>query len=256
MKSVIDGFFTALSLYSVIPVPVREWNKENTRYTLCFFPVVGGAIGAMLLLWFELCLRFSVSAGLFAAAAALLPEFVSGGIHLDGFMDTADALSAHTVTGRRLEILADPHLGAFGVIFCGGLLLLRFGLWLQIYETPHLLILPALGYILSRALCGLSIATFPYARDTGLVCLFRGAAAERATRTVCILTALAAVAPVLRWYPLWGVIAGLTALCYYRYHRRFCIWEFGGNTGDLAGFFLETLELLLLLIAAIGGLAR
>ena len=61
--------------------------------------------------------------------AALLPLLVTGGIHLDGFLDVADARSSHQSRARKLEILKDSHVGAFAVIAMGCYLLLYTALW-------------------------------------------------------------------------------------------------------------------------------
>lgn len=63
------------------------------------------------------------------AVLCLLPAAVTGGIHLDGYCDTVDALASHGTPARRQEILKDPHIGAFGVIRLCGYFLLSFALW-------------------------------------------------------------------------------------------------------------------------------
>ena len=65
-----------------------------------------------------------------AAVAVLIPVLVTGGIHLDGFLDTSDALSWQ-VTERRFEILKDPHTGAFVIIACCSYFLAAFGIWTE-----------------------------------------------------------------------------------------------------------------------------
>lgn len=256
MKGLFEGFCTAFSLYSRIPVPRAKWDRDSMRYALCFFPLVGVVIAALLLLWYALCSRFFIAPGLFAAVAALLPLAVTGGIHMDGFIDTMDALSSHGVVERRLEILKDPHVGAFGVIACAGYLLLQFGMWQQVYRAPVLVALPAVGCVLSRALNGLSIATFRCARDSGLVHAFSSSAARTAAVVACVLFILASCAVSIVVSPLWGSVMIAAALAYFLYHRRFCLWEFDGNTGDLAGFLLQNVELISLAAAVVGGVWR
>lgn len=248
------GFCTAFTLYSALPVPRVEWNRHNMRYALCFFPLIGAVVGAAGWGWLWLCTRFQVSPALFAAVATLLPAILTGGIHLDGFIDTADAISSHAAPERKLEILKDSHAGAFGILYLAGYLLLSFGLWWQLYATPACVELVFVGYAISRCANPLSIATFPTARSSGLVHLFADSADKRAV-VICtgLVGALLLAFCVVR-HPLWGtVLAVCTALCFLL-HRRFCLREFGGNTGDLAGFLLQKLELLTLAVAALGGI--
>lgn len=253
MKSLIDSLFTAFSLYSAIPMPKTDWSKQGMQYALCFFPLVGVVIGVLLLAWYRLSAQVRFAPALFAAVATLVPLGVSGGIHIDGFIDTADALSSRATMEKKLEILKDPHVGAFGVLFCGCVLLLQFGLWQQVFATPRLVVLPALGAVLSRCFNGLSIALFPPSRQSGLVHLFHESAEKTVVITVCALAALGMAMLCAITSPLWGGGMVVLAVGYFFLHRRFCLRQFGGNTGDLAGFLLQNLELLFLVIAAIGG---
>ena len=54
MKSLWNSFVVAFSMYSKIPMPRADWNKENMKYSMCFFPWVGLVIGALELGWFYL----------------------------------------------------------------------------------------------------------------------------------------------------------------------------------------------------------
>ena len=250
----LAGFFTCFSLYSAIPVPQFKWEKGSMQYALCFFPLIGVIIGSLQLLWYWLCVANTLSGVLFAAVAALLPLLVTGGIHMDGFIDTVDALSSHAVREKKLEILQDPHVGAFGIIGCAGYLLLQFGLWHQIYEIPTLVALPAISGILSRALNGLSIATFPTAKSSGLVHLFAENAEKKVVVAVCAAFTAAACALSMCVCVIWGGVMTVLAGALFLLHLRFCTWEFGGNTGDLAGFLLLNVELLCLFTAVLGGI--
>lgn len=253
MKIWFEGFCSAFSMYSIFPVPGVRWTSESRRYALCFFPLIGVTISGILLLWYWVCVRLQVTGTLFAAVAALLPTIISGGIHMDGFMDTMDAQSSHALREKKMEILKDPHVGAFGALACAGSLLLQFGLWHQVYQRPWLVSFPAMGAVLSRALNGLSIATFPCAKESGLVYAFSSSAARPVVRMSCLLFAAASCFICMGISLRWGCVMTLAATACFFVHKRFCIWEFGGNTGDLAGFLLHNVELICLITAAVGG---
>ena len=119
MKNLLEGMVIAFAMYSKIPMPRVEWEKENMRYALCFFPLVGVSIGLLVSLWKGMQEEFAFGTLLFACIGAVIPVLVTGGIHLDGFLDTVDALSAYASQEKRLEILKDPHTGAFAIIFIG-----------------------------------------------------------------------------------------------------------------------------------------
>jgi len=254
MKSIFGGFITAFALYSIIPMPRVRWDRDSLRYALCFFPLVGAVIGGVQIGWFWAAAALGAAPGLYAAVAALLPVFVSGGIHVDGMVDTADALFSRASAEKKLEILKDPHTGAFGVMYCAGYLLLSFGLWQQIYAAPGLLALAAAGTVLSRSCSALSITALPAARESGLARVFADGAA-RGPVTVCNLLVLVAVFAVnILFAPLWGVLGLLLCAAVACMHRVLCLRQFGGNTGDLSGWFSQHIELCVLAVAAVGGL--
>ena len=248
-----DPFFAALSTYSVIPTPRVDWTETVTRRAIWFFPAVGLFLGLALTLWYALC-RAVVGAGalLFSTVAAALPLLLTGGIHMDGWMDTVDALSSRQSRERRLEILKDPHCGAFAVIWCGVYLLLQVGLFSALYGAGLILVLGP-GYVLSRGLSAFGVAALPSARRQGML----GAFTEGAHRGPSVIAALIAVAlgggGMIALAPQPGgcavAAAVLALLCY----RALALRQFGGVTGDTSGFFLQLCELALLLGVWIGG---
>ena len=88
-----ETLLVALSTYSSLPMPQFEWNEKNMRYAICCFPAVGLLCCGLLLLWNWFCGMMQVNAVLFAAVAVCLPLLITGGIHMDGYMDTVDALA-------------------------------------------------------------------------------------------------------------------------------------------------------------------
>ena len=107
-----ESLLIALSTYSAVPVPQLDWNEKNMRYAMCAFPLIGVVIGAA---WC-VCGVLPLPGLAKAAGFALVPVWVTGGIHLDGYADTCDALSSYGDRTKKLEILKDPHCGAFAVI--------------------------------------------------------------------------------------------------------------------------------------------
>ena len=99
---VLESIVVAFSMYSKIPMPHIEWNKENMKNVLCFFPWVGAVAGVLVWLWFRVSDQLGFGVMLRASVAVLIPVLVTGGIHLDGLLDTADALSSWQTRERRL----------------------------------------------------------------------------------------------------------------------------------------------------------
>ena len=115
----------ALSMYSRIPVPVIKWSRERMGYVMCWFPIVGILIGIFLIIWIKVAEILKFGPEITGIVGVILPILITGGIHMDGFLDTWDALSSWGERERKLEILKDSHVGAFGVIACAVYLLYR-----------------------------------------------------------------------------------------------------------------------------------
>lgn len=240
MKKILSSCVIAFSTYSRIPMPQVDWNEENMRHTLAFFPLVGAAVGVVFWGADALCRLLETGAVLRAALLAAVPAAVTGGIHLDGYCDTIDALSSHAPREKKLAILKDSNAGAFAVIWCGVWFLLYFGLLTELDSTATV----AAGFILSRSLSALAVERLPSARAGMGADLKKGSRFPWWVLAVYLTLSGGAV-----W--LWGVpAAGLAALavsvCFYFNYKRMALRLFGGFTGDLAGWFLQVCELLLL----------
>ena len=239
----LGSFFVAFSMYSKIPVPNVRWNKKNMRYALCFFPLIGVVCGICFWLLGKLCVLLSLGRVLRGILLAILPIAVTGGIHMDGFMDTCDALASWGDKEKKLQILKDPHVGAFAVIGCVCYMLLLTGI---LSEMPT----EAYGicgtvFVMSRALSGLGVVSIPSAKEEGTLREFQENAGKKAVRIVMLLWIAAAVilSVALGGRQIVGLAAGMmvSVFCYLHICRK----HFGGTTGDLAGFFLESAELLM-----------
>ena len=242
--TLFETIAVALSMYSAIPMPHFEWNPRNMRYAMAAFPLVGILCGAAVCLWAWLSRVIGFGPVLTGAGLALCPVLVTGGIHLDGFCDTTDALASHADRTRKLEILKDSHCGAFAVIGTACYLIFAAALCAELTLDRNALWCLGLLFVFSRAASGMAVATFPCAKNSGLVHTFSDMAAKRQTRTVLGLILLAAGAALVWFGGLWMVAAAAVMFTvYYAMSRR----VFGGITGDLAGWFLQWCELLMTL---------
>ena len=248
-----ESLLVAMSTYSVIPMPQFEWNEKNMKYAICFFPAVGVVCGLGLWGWYALASFLKLNAVLFAAVAVVLPLLITGGIHMDGFMDTTDALASHQLREKKLEILKDPHCGAFAVIYCGVYLILNFGLFYQLFETGSVLVLCPV-YILSRALSGFCAVTMPNARKAGMLCAYTRNTDRHKAVAATLITAALASAGILAISPVSGICVLVCAALALLYYRLMTMKQFGGVTGDTAGFFLQIFELSALIGGVTGGL--
>ena len=180
-----NSFKIAFSMYSKIPMPKTDWNKENMKYALCFFPLVGLAIGIIFYLW-SLLAKFLALGNIFTTAIyTIIPILITGGIHMDGFVDSMDAINSYQSIERKLEILKDSHIGAFALITSITYFIAYFGVLSEIKGEE--IIIVSLGFILSRALSGLSIVTFPLAKKSGLAANFSDSAQKKKVKITMII---------------------------------------------------------------------
>lgn len=248
----LQNLIVAFSMYSKIPMPHIEWTKDNMRYTLCFFPLIGAVIGALEYIWYRVgCDIFSSRSFLVWAIMVLIPVAVSGGIHLDGLLDTADALSSWQTRERRLEILKDSHAGAFAIIVCCSYFLAQIGIWSEA-DVGSAKIL-GISFILSRALSGLGVTAFKTAKNSGLAAAFASAADRKKCRKILIAEAFICMAVMIIWQPVQGICGAAAATAVFFGCRRMAYQKFGGTTGDIQGFFLQICELVMAYAVIVSG---
>ena len=114
--SIIKSLVIAFSMYSKIPMPHLELDEKDMKYVMGFFPLIGLITGALAYGWIyagEILYVPDISRTL---VLIILPVIITGGIHVDGYMDTCDALNSYGDREKKLAILKDSHIGAFAVI--------------------------------------------------------------------------------------------------------------------------------------------
>lgn len=238
----------AFATFSRIPMPQIRWEKANMRYLMCTFVLVGVAVGAAQAAWLALSGALGLTALLQGAGYALVSVAVTGGIHLDGLADVADALSSHADPERKIQIMKDPHAGAFALIALACYLLAQAALAGEVGTLgPRGLSALALIPVASRCTSGLATLAMPSASKKGMQETFReaGRADRRPLMVLGVESAAVAVALTCA-NPTFGLLGALAcALCLARARKR-AIKEFGGFNGDQAGYLLQTCELVLL----------
>lgn len=245
----MKALMIAFSMYSKIPMPQFVWEEKDRKRAMCFFPLVGVVTGSLFYLIFFLL--ESRGAGVFLQAAVLtaIPLLVTGGIHMDGFLDTCDARASYGDRERKLEILKDTHTGAFAVIGGGLYLLLYFAACTEL--TAETARVTAIGFMLSRALSGLAVVTFPEARKRGMLADFMRDTHKKAIALVMVFYGASGASLMVFAGREYGVVSVAAALGVFFYYRYVALKEFGGVTGDLAGYFLQLCELFMILTPAV-----
>ena len=244
--SLLRSFVTAFSMFSRLPVPMLQWRDSNMRYMLAMFPFVGAVVSLFIWAWLWICEALGFGVILRAAGLTLLPIAVTGGIHLDGFCDTVDALASRAPQERKREILKDPHSGAFAVIGVISYLIMYFALGTELKTGPMTPLLFSLMFILSRTLSGLSVLLFSANAGKGLLSAFKTSASAKVSIAILIVFFILCLSGLLFVNVLTGSVMAAAALLCLVYLFFMSRRQFGGMSGDLAGYFLQLCELFML----------
>ena len=241
--SVLKSLILAFSMFSRIPMPKAEWNEKNMKYMMAFFPLVGAAIGILLMGWGELAASVKMSRILFSCGVTLIPIAVTGGIHLDGFCDTADALSSHAAPEKKREILKEPRIGSFAVISVCCYFLLYFSLCYEFVISKGSLIMLICIHILSRVLSSFSVILLPSDNNKGTLSAFATASDKTIVCVLLIGMLICCEITAVLISPVGGGLILLNGAVCFVLLKQMAQKAFEGMSGDLAGFFLQINEL-------------
>lgn len=250
MKNLFESMLIAFSMYSKIPMPKVEWNEKNMKYAMCFFPMIGIVIGVCVQIIGTLLIKSTFGSLFFSVIMTLLPIMITGGIHLDGFLDTMDALSSWGDKEKKLQILKDSNSGAFAIIGMGCYLLCNIALWSEV--SVEMLPLISCTYVLSRALSGYSVVTFQTAKNSGLAKTFQDAAQKNRVKMTMYCWIVISIGCMLVYNLKNAITMFVAGALFFQYYKYLCKKQFGGITGDLAGYFLQVFELLMLGVIVLG----
>ena len=240
-RLIINALKISISFITIIPIKkYPDWNKDNLRFFCLMLPVTGMLIGV---LWDLIILILGqtegISNNLKGVIMTLLTLAITGGLHMDGLIDTFDAVFSHREIKRKLEILSDSHVGAFGVIFCSGDLILKSALFSEIMRMKgNIFLIP----VLSRLGMGILLNNLKFAKNDGLAKLL-GSSRNKNDNLIFLIIVI-----FLSYFELKILICWILILIYW---WNFSVKKFGGITGDLLGAFVEVSEVLILLFEVI-----
>ena len=232
MKKAVTAFFMAWGMFWIVPCPCRRWDESLYPGMVLCLPGVGLLVGGV---WYLIARLLALAGGLGLFGAAVLtavPYIPTGFIHLDGYMDCADAILSRRDRETRLKILKDSHVGSFAVIALGMLLLTCFSLWAEaapLRETARLLFLPAV----SRACAAAAVLSLRPLETSGYARMF-GAGVPKPFRTAAWAgMALLILLPAALWgvSGLFAPAAALGAWLTIGMARK----NLGGMSGDISG---------------------
>jgi adenosylcobinamide-GDP ribazoletransferase len=234
----------AFGLMTTLPIKLpNDWSAGDSGRAAVWYPFVGLVVGALTwLVWTGSMLVFPpLVAGIITLIVWVA---LTGGLHLDGLADCCDGLFASASVERRLEIMKDPRMGAFGVI---GLVLV---LLLKAATLGSLDSDSSLGILLAASLgrwCILPAGLLPLARPSGMGADFIAGFRRSFIFWGALIPLVIAVLLGTR-----GVLSAFTGLG----AMGLVLWlaksRIGGVTGDVFGMIVEAIEMIVLLVFVIG----
>ena len=236
IKKLVHAYSMAQSMFCAIPFPC-VWDEQARGWMLPCLPAVGLVIGG---LW--CALRWALEAlglpaPLGAALLAVFPYLATGFLHLDGFLDTCDALLSRRPREEKLRILKDPHTGAFAIVSLGVLLVVCYGAALSILQaggrTGPLLLIPVLSRSVSAAFV-LFAAPLETSQYSGNFRDGRSTGQRAAVLAACVL-AMGGLAAFWGRKGLWAMLFCAAGQCL---STGGAIRQLGGMSGDLSGYGL------------------
>lgn len=238
------SIFAAFQFLTIFPAVIRRpFSSKEMGHAVGWFPLVGLAVGGFLYAFDTAILQLfpiPVVAVLLIAASLLLTR----ALHFDGFLDICDGLFGGFTPERRLEIMRDSLVGAFGVAGGGLLLLTKYAALISLSDRAGIWLAPLMG----RWVLTMSIYLFPYARQKGL-----GREMKDNVRWIQILLATT-ITVLFAWFiAKWaGLLTLALATIILWIGATFILRRIPGLTGDAYGALSEMVELVVLLLFTTG----
>ncbi|WP_298257235.1 adenosylcobinamide-GDP ribazoletransferase [uncultured Litoreibacter sp.] len=238
----IEDIWVALGLLTRFPLPQRDWDSERPAALAAWaYPLVGLAVGLPACVIAQGFWGMGLPVEMIAAIILLAITMFTGAMHEDGLADAADGLWGANTSERRLEIMKDSHIGAYGVIALIAGFALRWSALAALLSAGFLWIPVLVTAVISRAAMVPIMEMLPNARSTGLSQL----TGRPRTAAVVIATGLSAVAALagLGLSGLWVLLVAGAAMaaCGCIAHRKI-----GGQTGDILGATQQVVEITVL----------
>ena len=240
VKKLFRACMMCMSMFCAIPCPYHGWDEEARPLMTLFLPLVGAWIGilwtgtAYLLRWLGL------PAAVGAAVLCAYPFLVTGGMHMDGFLDVTDAVRSWRDLDERRRILKDPNVGSFAVIAGILLVMTQFALFLSAKEDAALFTLTLIP-VVSRAIAALCVTVL---RPLG-TSEYAGTYRRGVKRSHVVTLSVVLVLTVAAGFLLLGRygFASAAVLAGYLWYLRRGFRSLDGMSGDISGYALTFGEL-------------
>ena len=233
MKKLIKAFCMSFSMFCAIPTPFSHvWEDSVRSLMLVVFPFVGTIIGGIWALTAFLLDKINCPQMCAAAALALMPYLLTGGIHLDGYMDCCDAIFSRRPLEKKREILKDSHVGSFAVIALATLFMFSFAAFASRNGEVWPLILIC---TISRACSAIGVSTLRPMGHSEYAGNFQKGISKS---NIIVLCAILIVSVALSGYlfSIRGIVIAFATILGYVSSTAYAFKNLDGFSGDVTGF--------------------
>lgn len=249
MKNSLIGLLLTFQFFTSIPVRKQlTMDRQTVTSMYALMPVMGVLMGCTNLLIVYLNGSYFHFSPLFLAIILVVANIVmTGGLHLDGWIDLGDAFFSYQDQKRRLEILEDSRVGAFGAICLVVLLLLKVAFLYELFNRDlenhlvYFVVIPFLG----RISILIYFLTMKNVKQTGLAAYFKSQVINKHVWTAIVIYTILLVAIFTYFSMPLVFILYLSMIGVIAIYRIWTLKNFGGMTGDLMGALYEGMELIL-----------
>ncbi|WP_160687827.1 adenosylcobinamide-GDP ribazoletransferase [Clostridium sp. C2-6-12] len=237
MNELYKGFIMSLSMFTIIPTPYVEWDDEGAKNMMKFYPVIGLIVGTIWSLAYYFMKFFNTSIVLKSAVIMIVPFIITGMLHLDGFMDVCDAILSRRDREEKLRILKDSTIGAFAVIALLILFFMQFGGIYSIVEKNMPFYTLVLIPVVSRSIVAYFLLSRKTIKESTLGTYFKKGTNIKDI-LIMVFSLLFAAGVSFLLLKIYGLILVFLIIFAVTLAVEKCKKEFGGISGDVAGFAL------------------
>ena len=250
LKRFANAFLMSLGMFCAIPLPSHLWDESSLNLVLPCLPLVGILLGTI---WWGIA-RFLVFFGihtmLTSAILAVTPFLLTGFLHLDGYMDTSDAVLSRRPLEDKMRILKDPHIGAFAAISLAVLFVLQFASVYSIIDRKKGLMMLVFISVISRCCASVSLLILKAMPQSSYAKMF-GKDSHDIHKGFLIVTAIVSAATACMFCGPRGLAAVLITVLGFTCAMVNSYRRFRGVSGDLAGYSIVIGELCGLMTLAV-----
>jgi adenosylcobinamide-GDP ribazoletransferase len=240
------SFLAALQFLTIIPLKIKHIEERQISESMIYFPLVGLLLGLILAASDKLLYFLNFNELATNTILVVLLIVLTGGMHLDGLADTADAFLSRKNKEEMLRIMRDSHIGAMGVLMLVSIMLLKIS-FLSALTAPLKTGALVLMCVLSRWAMVISMFLFPYARTEGKAKIF----IQGANLRIVILAGAITLLCVFALWRLQGALVAVLITLITCITGKFISNKIGGITGDTLGATNEIIEITTLFIIII-----